>query len=301
VNPSGMSTETGTTPIQVDLLKWLGERRDGFLVAGAIVYGLGYLVWSYNAWRNHLGELPALEFQYVISGLVPAGILGLAFAAAFFFFRVRKTVFALYKRHSFLRWLVPMIVAAFQVVFSLLFSATARHWTGLVWTKEQAYTYTAPILVIITYFSFFAPAADFSDQTKKVHRIYSYVFMLTSRIWMPFAFSWFSIALYLSLYPRLPQELGGPQPRCAYVDLVRDDTAPSTLSALASPSLTSAATISEGKVIRSNKLDVYFSSSDYLLVRAVGPSEAPTGGASAKEEPLYELRKEMIRAVQWCR
>jgi len=123
-------------------------------------------------------------------------------------------------------------------------------------------------------------------------------FLLLYRYIIPILFCWGSLALYLGLYPRLPQELGGPQPRCAYVDLVREDTAPFTLSALASAD---AATISGGKVIRSNRLDVYFSSSDYLLVRAARPSEASTSSASTKDEPLYELRKEVIRAVQWCR
>lgn len=58
-----------------DLLKWFGERRDGLLVVAAAVYGLGYLVWSYNAWRNELGQLPALEFQYIISGVFPALVI----------------------------------------------------------------------------------------------------------------------------------------------------------------------------------------------------------------------------------
>ena len=64
-----------------DWLKWLGERRDGFLIAGAVLYGLGYVVWSYNAWRNHLGQLPAIEFQYLMSGLIPGAIIGMGLAA----------------------------------------------------------------------------------------------------------------------------------------------------------------------------------------------------------------------------
>jgi hypothetical protein len=51
------SKETDKPPIPTDKpsiptgdwLKWLGERRDGFLIGGAVLYGLGYLVWSYNA------------------------------------------------------------------------------------------------------------------------------------------------------------------------------------------------------------------------------------------------------------
>ena len=111
---SGVSTEIDTTPIQFDALKWLGERRDGFLVGGAILYGLGYLVWSYNAWRNHLGELPALEFQYLMSGIIPAVILGLAWAGAAFFFKVRDKILKLFERYRFLKWLVPAITTVIQ-------------------------------------------------------------------------------------------------------------------------------------------------------------------------------------------
>jgi len=39
-------------PFHFDVLKWLGERRDGFLVGGAILYALGYLVWSYSVLRT---------------------------------------------------------------------------------------------------------------------------------------------------------------------------------------------------------------------------------------------------------
>ena len=78
--------ETNKHPIPTaDWLKWLGERRDGLLIGGAVLYGLGYLVWSYNAWRNHLGQLPAIEFQYLMSGLIPGAIIGMAWAATTFF------------------------------------------------------------------------------------------------------------------------------------------------------------------------------------------------------------------------
>jgi hypothetical protein len=92
--------------------------------------------------------------------------------------------------------------------------------------------------------------------------------------------------LYVTLYGFLPRALGGPTPRCAYVDLVRDEAAQATLLDLvAGPSN------STDKVIRSQKLNVYFETNDYLLVR-------PAAFLAGK--PLYQVRKEMIRAVQWC-
>jgi len=100
--------DTDKPPIpSADWLKWLGERRDGFLVGGAVLYGLGYLVWSYNAWRNHLGQLPAIEFQYLMSGLIPGAIIGIAWAAIIFFSNMHDKTIALFEKHRSLRWIIP--------------------------------------------------------------------------------------------------------------------------------------------------------------------------------------------------
>jgi hypothetical protein len=112
-------------------------------------------------------------------------------------------------------------------------------------------------------------------------------------------FCWLSLNIYFDLYPRLPQVLGGPQPRCAYIDLMREEIAPSSLSVLVPSPPLDAATASPSKVVRSKKLYVYFSSSDYLLVRTATDAKDTTN-TNLKDTPLYELRKEVIRVVQWC-
>jgi hypothetical protein len=45
------------------------------LVTASILYAVGYLVWSYHAWRNKLGLLPALDAQYFVAGLAPSVVL----------------------------------------------------------------------------------------------------------------------------------------------------------------------------------------------------------------------------------
>lgn len=62
-----------------ELLKPIGDLRDGLLVTATILYITGYLVWSFNAWQNNLGLLPALDAQYFVAGLVPVLILSLAY------------------------------------------------------------------------------------------------------------------------------------------------------------------------------------------------------------------------------
>jgi len=292
VKPSDGTPETEATPLGFDALKWLGARRDGFLVSGAVLYGLGYLVWSYNAWRNHLGELPALEFQYLVSGIIPALILTTAWAGAVFAFKLRDKLLKVFEKYRFVKWL--FLGSAIGIPWGLRF---VQYLAGKGWIPgpidKKIEFYAIPILIVAMYFTFVSTATERGHDVRKWStRMYQYA--------VPIMFCWYSLVVYLDLYQRLPQELGGPQPRCAYVDLVRDETAPSTLAALAPPG--SADSVTTGsKVIRSSRLDVYFSSGDYLLVRAPKPPAASKSGVSDKDEPLYELRKEVIRAVQWCR
>jgi len=275
-----------------DLLKWLGERRDGFLVGGAVLYGLGYLVWSYNAWRNHLGQLPAIEFQYLMAGVVPAFILLIAWAATGYFSSIRDKTIAIFERYKALR--LGSLIACFVIaaVTSNMTALIDKGWISIGVTKQQLFNYTSPVVLVLAYLSllpYLTPEHYKGTYVGVQLRVYQYA--------IPVAFCWYSLVLYFELYPRLPQELGGPEPRYAYVSLVQDEIAPSLLSALVSDRPTDAAPNSKPKVVRSSKLRVYFSNSDYMLVRTTANSAA--AGGNLKDVPLYELRKDVIRAIEW--
>jgi len=98
----------------------------------------------------------------------------------------------------------------------------------------------------------------------------------------------------LSLYPQIPQEFGGPKPRNAYIDLKWGDVSRQTRSSLLpKESLVQAVEIRKDKVpsaFRSVELDVYFSGSDYLLVR--------THGASS-DTPVIQVKKDTVQSVEW--
>src|SRR4051812_16523171 len=55
-------------------LKLLGKGRDVVLGVLGTAYVLGYLIWSYTAYRHQLGLLPLFKAQYLIAGLVPLTI-----------------------------------------------------------------------------------------------------------------------------------------------------------------------------------------------------------------------------------
>ena len=50
---------------------WLAQFRDQILVGAAVVYVIGYGVWSLHSWNNGLGLLPAADLQYFVAGLLP--------------------------------------------------------------------------------------------------------------------------------------------------------------------------------------------------------------------------------------
>lgn len=55
--------------------KQVGGLRDGLIVTGILIYGVGAAVWSYHAWRFNLGLLPVLDIQYFVAGIVPVMIV----------------------------------------------------------------------------------------------------------------------------------------------------------------------------------------------------------------------------------
>jgi hypothetical protein len=286
-----------------DWLKWLGERRDGFLVGGAVVYGLGYLVWSLNAWRNHLGQLPAFEFQYIISGLIPGILIAIAWLAIKFFRNMRDKIIIMNEKYHVTARIVLFVTGLIMLPLVSLLMVIPTLWSKNVLNYEQFFIYFFSIVLIIALMIYFlalevsAFRKTFSQQTPglpkidKVSNIYRYL--------MTFFFCFFSLILYLFLYPRLPQELGGPQPRCAYIDLVGDEISPTSLADLVPYSSISNVPGAKINVVRSMKLNVYFSNNDYSLVR-IYTDPNNSSGTDILKLPLYELRKDIIRDIQWC-
>ncbi len=251
-----------------------------------MLYGLGYLVWSYNAWRNHLGQLPAIEFQYVMSGLIPAAIMLMAWAGTTFFSRMRDKAVGFSEKHRRLYLMIAVLVVLLMSIIPVV---------GSRWLKPEQFVQAGPLLAVMLYLMLLTHPAFLKRSPSR----YLDWFLNAYKYFTALMFSWFSLLLYVNLYQWLPQELGGPRPRCAYIDLVRQDIAPSSLSALVPSRPVDAATDSQSKVVRSNKLNVYFSSNDYLLVRTATHAK-DASSADLKNAPLYELRKEVIRLVQWC-
>jgi hypothetical protein len=74
-------TPSDTQRSRAESVEHVGKFRDGILVAGGGLYVLGYLVWSFHAWEEGLGLLPALELQYLLAGSLLALTLLAALSA----------------------------------------------------------------------------------------------------------------------------------------------------------------------------------------------------------------------------
>ena len=195
-------TEADSMPTRITGgLKWLGEHRDGFLVGGAVIYGLGYLVWSYNAYRNHLGQLPGLEFQYLISGLVPALLLGAGWATASLLWKLRDWVppFAVKDRIRFFRIaLVGTAIVPLSIVTFLFFAFTLGWRVGL-----RGFFYTAPLWLFLPPLLsvvVFGPRPDLpTNKLRTYQKVGNRIADLLWRVGVPAFIVWFYLFTYLSL------------------------------------------------------------------------------------------------------
>jgi hypothetical protein len=334
----------------------IGKLRDGLLVAGGLLYVLGYAVWSLNAWRQGLGILPALESQYLVAGIVPALIIYAAILIA----RLNRANKGRLKRSTqveakpvdakldlksevekpgdakldvqsrldrmveelkrdpvaeakrakeeatgiVVTWLIAFGVLAAIVYYTLYkfgwLPESAKHperWGG------SAITVAAFVVVFLMNIlpELLSPYMR-TGEAKLLTRI---GLSLTNGLNNRPKVKWVATALLSAVgvaciiawgwyYPSLPQALGGFRPRCAQLDLARKDVSAATLAAVA-PALPQPAAIpspeagaAEQKpppegVVRTDKVDVLFSGSDYMLIRASGK--------------VYEIKKDVVHAI----
>jgi hypothetical protein len=79
--------EREENPPPNNLWEWLlsnaSKLRDLALAGAAGTYALGFIIWSIHASVDNLGLLPALDSQYIIAGILPVTILGLAVTAVY--------------------------------------------------------------------------------------------------------------------------------------------------------------------------------------------------------------------------
>jgi hypothetical protein len=275
-------------------MKWIGELRDGLLVTATILYILGYIIWAINAWQWNLGLLPVLESQYFLAGIVPALSLAASYFAAIRGFPLLRKKVIIFLKPSETGWNRPlsavflyaalalMLITAYYTKFGsiipIMGPSKSVLWLGLIdllilfailsivllpphWKSTRWGTIFSPLLAILLFFEI----------------MWLYIFYV---------------------YPLIPQEFGGPQARCAYLDIVKAQVSNETLEAITPTN----ATMADSQVVRSTPVGVFFSGNDFILVKPYveeqeGSSSTYSIWGNAK---TYEIRRSAVKAITWC-
>ena len=263
--------------VQENWLTRIGGLRDGFLVMASVIYGTGYLVWSLQAWRLGLGLLPALDAQYFAAGFIPV----LVVIAAIYVFNLANE---LLKR--LLTWLhseprtsgksavgtAAYVLSIAPIAFLLVANSSGFLEQIIPWE------WAIPIVIVALLLGSLLSPSKIGGIESKPNRLYR-VFQLGNVI---FGGAAIAVVYFIgSVYPYIPQELGGLRARCAYIDLHKDQLSTFTLSAL-----TAVAELSSTPIIRTKRLEIFYASSDVVMV--------------GLDNRVYELDKATIEAISSC-
>jgi hypothetical protein len=266
-----------------DCLKELGSLRDGFLVTAALFYFFGYIVWAINAYRNDLGLLPALEFQYFIAGALPVVIILLLYSIVAGSKWVTKKV---------REWIGPNPTGAKLSLCLVMFVLGLTAWALILiasteWFKAvfsnalQNWLVMISVVIVVVSSLFVAPLEAVMTNVGIVIlllRLYAYLYVglvLAAVAVLAFIYC-------VELYPKIPQEFGGARPYYACLDLVKAQMSTETIEGL----LSIDANKSPEPVMRSVRLEVLFAGSDMILVRSRGK--------------VYKIARNTIQAVAMC-
>lgn len=120
--------------------------------------------------------------------------------------------------------------------------------------------------------------------------------------WLSKAYRWFFLWVLIpilcligllfyaeTVYPILPQELGGVRPRCAFFDVAQDEFSSETNQDI----LLGGQTSPTDSVVRTVQLDVLYSNSSALIIKPYSIDEETRG-------PIYEIQRDAVQSIYWC-
>jgi hypothetical protein len=270
-----------------DRLKRLGNLRDGFLVAAAVFYLFGYLIWSINAYRNGLGLLPALDLQYLVAGAGPVLIILIAVSIAIGTRQLRK------KALNWTGWKLNLC----WIAFGCSIIALGSFFIILSdWFKERFPSFPTewPIIFIaliitITGYIFLDPLEKQIYSDKKIFLLLRPLFTLIKglgRIYAYFLLPTLPLVAFIffveTWYPNLPQEFGGARPIAACLDVTKAELSQETIKDILPPG----AGESSDPVAHSVKIEILFSGNDRTIIRSQGK--------------IYKIDNAIIKAVSTC-
>lgn len=293
--------ENPSTSGTFSLLEWIGDRlsplaklRDGLLVTAVIVYILGYLVWSLNAWVKNLGLLPALDFQYFVAGIFPALLIWLVYIGVRNGTRLAENLTKWLGPDvkgglRYLKWFTRFINWLFWWALGVKIILQKTEELGIavdVFSGIQVDFGIRTILVIVVFTLVMLPFYFTTTLTRfsGLQNLLYWYFVLTGVCVVGLGFYTFAI------YPQLPQALGGLRPRCVYLDIKKAEMSNEILKDIFPVD----AIKSSSEVVRSVKVDIFFSGGEFMRIRPHVEKQGVT-------PRVYKIRKGIVQAVVSCK
>jgi hypothetical protein len=255
----------------VSCLKRNQSDRDFVLLLIGAAYAIGYVVWSINAWKNHLGLLPALRAQYLLAGSIPLLVIALV---VFLMAAMRAAFDRLVRSKPWQRYALGagLVCLGAAGSIAIVLPAITTAFPNVIKDRALGIAVTSLLLgLVYGGFVLMLPGA-----TRPLRHIPVYGTPLGLGV---AAF----VGYFFVLYPRIPQEFGGVKAECAVLDLKRVDSSTSLLKAVGeSPPVDTT-----GAIATSNELEVLFVGNDFVVAR---PLDDPAS--------VLHIKKDVVASVQ---
>jgi hypothetical protein len=263
-------------PGVLERVKTIGEYRDAALVLISVDYLLGYFSWSFYAAKNDLGLVPALDTQYLVAGVLPTVILGVGISLVVLHVQFsRWTGKEPSPRRNW--WGTSLGFAGLGLIVVGLVTGTV--------IGDRADTWGGVVTIVGGYATMLGAVFQ-GPRGVKWFRTYGLIVL-----WVIVAATPLVLLLFYAerVFPSVPASLGGPAPRCVYVDLVTDSVSSSTVTELVSTEPPVALPVTG--VRRTRQVDLLFTGPEFVMIRRA--DQRPRG-------PVHSLAKDAIRALTPC-
>jgi len=249
----------------------VGLLKDAVVAVGGFVYLLGYLVWSYYAWRYDIGPVPALQGQYFVAGIAVCIVFGAAGCLAYLIIRAADV--------SWPRYLDSRTPAVRRLLFGLAIAILLLAVVVVLVAVNARFVAT---MIAVTLLPFVLSALRATSHlSRKLIRValIGYIGSMTMFAVLQLIEQW---------YPLWPQELGGGKPRFAYVTIYKSAVGNGGLAYLVSDQRR------DSDVVQTRPLFVLVRTNDYLIVSPDPPNRRFHG-----ENARTEIPTKAIAGIVW--
>ncbi len=214
-------------------LEHASKARDVALTLVLVIYALGFITWAVYSWWIGLSFIKVADMRYLLAG-VPSFIF---LASLAFLYRLAAQL------RTYQRLIIVLSIMAVIAVVTYRLAARGElfparldgpllllgRWQGLLLAYSRSWHGAGTILgLTVMYVVGLAEIIGRTNVTTRLRQfqIFATVAVIASSVTLIiFVYS-------VSLYPSIPQELGGAQPRCARVALKTDVVDPELLKIL---------------------------------------------------------------------